>query len=138
MFSFIILVVIIAWTLSAGLKRYERTRKFSGWRVWLASALAVSICYLAAHVDSIGVPLSWLSPMIENRLGCLILCLCFLAVYFGVQLIVNRALLRDGAGVQLDVSVNTRLCVRSILSLLSIPLAMVVFHGVALCLIFVA
>lgn len=138
MLSFIILVVIIAWALSAGLKRYERARKFSGWRVWLASALTVGVCYLVAHADSIGVPLSWLSPMPDDRLEWLILGVGILAVYLGVQLIVNRALLRDCDGARLDVRVNTRLCVRALLSLLSIPLAMVIFHGVALSLIFAA
>ncbi len=138
MLPFIILTAIITWTVSTGLKRYERTRKFARWRVWLASALALSICYLVAHADSIGVPLSWLRPIIEDGLGRLTLGFCFLVVFFGVQLIANRALLRDWNGAGLDVSVNTRLCVRSILSLLSIPLALVVTHMAMLCLIQVA
>jgi hypothetical protein len=139
MITFIILVTIIAWTLSAGLKRYERGRRFSGWRVWLASMLGLSICYFAARADAIGIPLSLLlSPLLQDRLGFMTLSLCFLLIFFGVQMAVNHAVLRDSNGARVQVSVNTRLCARSILSLLAIPLAIVTLHAVALVLIFAA
>ena len=135
--TYLILVAIIAWALSAGLKRYQPGRKFSGWRVWLASTLGLSICYLTAHADSIGIPfLSWLSPALEDRVGFMALSLCFVGVFFLIQLVVNQVLLRDSNGARLHVSVNIRLCARSILSLFSIPVALVAFHVVALCLIF--
>jgi hypothetical protein len=136
MIYFIILVAIVAWSLSAGLKRYERGRKFSSWRVWLVSILSLSLCYFAAHADLIGVPLSSLTPILDDRLGFMTLSLCCLVIFFGVQLVVNQALLRDSNGARVHVSVNTRLCARSILSLLSIPFALVAFHVVARCLIF--
>jgi hypothetical protein len=138
MICFIILVAIIAWTLSAGLKRYERGRRFSGWRVWLASILGLSVCYFAVHADLIGVPFLWMAPILDDRLGFLTLSLCFLVIFFGIQLVVNHALLLDSNGARLHVSVNTRLCASSVLSLLSIPLVLVVFHVVAVCLIFAA
>jgi len=104
--------------------------------VWLASALALGSCYLATHLDSIGVSISWLDPIAEDPLGRLTLGLCLVPVFFGVQLLVNQAILRDWSGARLDVSVNTRLCVRSFLSLLSIPLALVTVHVAALFFVF--
>ena len=76
--------------------------------------------------------------MVKDRLGVLTLVVCFRAVFFGVQLILNRFILRDANGGVLEDSVNTRLCVRSRGSLLCIPLALVVIHLLALGLIFVA
>ena len=128
MIYFIILVAIVARTLSAGLKRYERRRRFSSWRMWLASILSLSICYVASHADLIGVPLSWLDSLFEGRLGVIVLSLCFFAVYFGIQFLVNQTILRDWNGAQLAAGVNTRLCARAIVSLLAIPLALVAFH----------
>jgi hypothetical protein len=137
MFSFLILVAIVAWTLSTGLKRYERDRRFSSWRVWLASALALSGCYLITHLDSVGISISWLDPILEDHLGLLTLALCLVPVFFALQFTVNRAILRDWSGARLDVRVNSRLCLRSFLSLLSIPLAIGTVHLAALFFIFV-
>ncbi len=138
MIYFIVLVVVVAAALKGGLKRHTLERRVSGWRVWSASALALGIGWLVLNAESLGVPLSFLSPMVEDHLGLLTLSLCCLAAFFGVQLIVNHIILRDANGGTLETTVNTRLCVRAILALLSIPVALVLLHVFALGLIFVA